>query len=110
MTPKPPLLAIAAPVRGEATYLLEWIAYYRVHGIKAFLLADNGGSDETSALLKQLEVAGIVLRFDPRDQRSFQMLFYGQAQAGSEAATAVWLHAKRGDLAASERFNIACKV
>jgi len=32
-------------VREEAGYLLEWIAYHRVLGVKIFLLADNGGSD-----------------------------------------------------------------
>jgi hypothetical protein len=50
-----PILAIAAPVRGEAPYLLEWIAYHRVLGIKAFLLGDNTGDDDpTSALLQAL--------------------------------------------------------
>jgi hypothetical protein len=63
---KPPVLAIAAPVRGEAPYLLEWIAYHRVLGIRAFLLADNGGDDDkaTSKLLQVLHDRQIIFRFD----------------------------------------------
>jgi hypothetical protein len=72
------VLAIAAPVRCEARYLLEWIAYHRMLGIEIFLLADNGGWDHTSKLLQDLSAAGIVLRFDWRDQWGFQMAFYGQ--------------------------------
>jgi hypothetical protein len=37
------VLAIAAPVRCEAPYLIEWIAYHRALGIKLLLLGDNGG-------------------------------------------------------------------
>jgi hypothetical protein len=80
---KLPLLAIAAPVREEARYLLEWIAYHRALGINTFLLADNGGSDGTSQLLKELDDASLILRFEWRDQRNFQMTFYRE---GLEAA------------------------
>ena len=77
---KPPILAIAAPVRGEAPYLLEWIAYHRALGIKAFLLADNAGDDEeTSKLLQTLHERRIIFRFDWRDQTRFQLKFYRQA-------------------------------
>ena len=76
---RPPVLAVAAPVRAEAAYLLEWIAYHRVLGVERFLLADNGGSDGTSALLAKLEGAGLILRFDWREQRNFQLAFYRQA-------------------------------
>lgn len=79
MTSTRPTLAIAAPVREEARYLLEWIAYHRVLGVNTFLLADNGGSDDTSQLLKELEDAGVILRFDWHDQRNFQLAFYRQA-------------------------------
>lgn len=78
-TSRLPVLAITAPVRGEATYLLEWIAYHRVLGVQRFLLADNGGSDGTSVLLAKLERAGLILRFDWRDRRDFQLVFYRQA-------------------------------
>ena len=59
--------------------MLEWIAYHRVLGIETFLLADNGGSDGTSQLLKELEDTGLILRFDWHDQRNFQLAFYHQA-------------------------------
>src|SRR5262249_26730305 len=75
-----PVLAIVAPVRGEAAYLLEWIAYHRVLGIDSFLLADNGdGSDNTSELLERLEGHNVVKRFDCRNRNDFQLLFYSQA-------------------------------
>ena len=81
---KPPVLAIAAPVRGEAPYLLEWIAYHRVLGIKAFLLADNAGDDEpTSTLLQALHQRQIIFRFDWRDRTRFQLDFYTQALAAA---------------------------
>jgi hypothetical protein len=81
---KPPILAIAAPVRGEAPYLLEWIAYHRVLGIKAFLLGDNAGDDEaTSKLLQALHDHKIIFRFDWRGQTRFQLEFYKQALAAA---------------------------
>ena len=79
MTSTRPTLAIAAPVREEARYLLEWIAYHRVLGVNTFLLGDNGGSDDTSQLLRELEDAGVILRFDWHDQGNFQLAFYHQA-------------------------------
>ena len=51
-----PTCAIVAPVRGEAPYLLEWIAYHRVRGVQRFILADNGGDDGTSELLERLDL------------------------------------------------------
>ncbi len=76
---KPPVLAIAAPVRGEAPYLLEWIAYHRVLGIRAFLLGDNTGDDDpTSALLQALHQRHIAFRFDWRGRTHFQMDFNRQ--------------------------------
>jgi hypothetical protein len=74
-----PVLAIAAPVRGEAAYLLEWIAYHRALGIHAFLLGDNGGDDGTSALLEELARRRIVVRLDWRGRRYFQNAFQKQA-------------------------------
>jgi Glycosyl transferase family 2 len=73
------VLAIAAPVRSEARYLLEWIAYHRALGINMFLLADNGGDDNTSELLIALDRCGLAKRFDWRDQIGFQLRFYSQA-------------------------------
>jgi len=74
-----PVVAIAAPVRGEAPYLLEWIAYHRALGIEAFLLADNGGDDGTSELLQKLERHKLVGRIDWTGQKYFQLAFMRQA-------------------------------
>jgi hypothetical protein len=74
-----PVLAIVAPVREEARYLIEWLAYHRVLGISTFLLADNGGNDTTSALLQELDRHRLVKRFDWRGQSKFQLEFYYQA-------------------------------
>jgi Glycosyl transferase family 2 len=76
---KPPILAIAAPVRGEAPYLLEWVAYHRVLGVKAFLLGDNTEADDpTGALLQALHRHHIVFRFDWRGRVHFQKEFNQQ--------------------------------
>jgi Glycosyl transferase family 2 len=81
---KSPVLVVAAPVRGEAPYLLEWIAYHRVLGIRAFLLGDNAGDDEaTSKLLQALHDQKIIFRFDWRGQTRFQLEFYKQALAAA---------------------------
>jgi hypothetical protein len=73
------LVAIAVTVRCEAPFLLEWIAYHRTLGIEAFLLADNGGDDGTSALLQDLHSKRIVFRLDWIGQKYFQLAFYRQA-------------------------------
>ena len=81
---KPPILAIAAPVRGEAPYLLEWIAYHRVLGVKLFLLGDNAESDDpTSALLQALHQRKIIFCLDWRNRTHFQIEFNAQALAAA---------------------------
>jgi hypothetical protein len=74
-----PILAIAAPARAEAPYLLEWIAYHRVLGIQMFLIADNGGDDGTSDLLRRLDHHRVIVRIDWSGQRYFQIAFLRQA-------------------------------
>lgn len=74
-----PILAIAAPVRAEAPYLLEWIAYHRALGIQAFLLADNGGDDGTSELMHALARQRIIVRLDWIGQKYFHLAFLRQA-------------------------------
>jgi hypothetical protein len=58
--PPRPRLALAAIVRNEGPYLLEWIAHHRALGIGRFLIADNDSTDETTAVLAALARAGIV--------------------------------------------------
>lgn len=76
-----PSLVIAAPVKSEAPYLMEWIAYHRALGIHQFLLGDNGGDDGTSELLRDLDRRRIVKRLDWVGRRYFQLAFYQQALA-----------------------------
>jgi hypothetical protein len=73
------ILAIAAPVRAEAPYLIEWIAYHRALGVQMFLLGDNGGDDGTSELLHELARHGIVIRLDWSGRRYFHLAFVRQA-------------------------------
>jgi hypothetical protein len=56
--------AIVAIVKNEAPYLLEWVAFHRVVGIRSFLIANNGGDDGTSELLERMARAGYVFHFD----------------------------------------------
>ena len=79
MTAMKPVVIIAAAVRGEAPYLLEWIAYHRALGIEAFLLADNGGDDGTSELLQELERRQVIGRIDWTGKKYFQLAFLQQA-------------------------------
>ncbi len=81
-----PKLAIIATARDEGPYLLEWIAYHRVLGIRAFLIADNGGEDNTSELLQDLHERGIIYRFDWRGRQFMQMPYYHQAFAAAKMA------------------------
>lgn len=55
-------IAIAAILKNEAPYLLEWIAYHRVMGIEQFFIADNVSDDGTSELLTALDKAGVIRR------------------------------------------------
>jgi hypothetical protein len=83
MTDILPRIGIACPVRGEARYLLEWIAYHRALGVRAFLIADNGGPDNTSKVLQDLHARHFIFRFDWRDKTAIQMPFYYQALAAA---------------------------
>lgn len=57
-------IAIAAIVKNEAPYLLEWIAYHRVVGVSHFLIANNDSTDETPVLLQRLQSLGLVTTID----------------------------------------------
>jgi hypothetical protein len=70
-----PRVGIVAPVRQEARYLLEWIAYHRALGIESFLLGDNGGDDGTSELLQALHRLGVIQRLDWLGEINFQLRF-----------------------------------
>jgi len=71
-----PRVGLVAPVKQEARYLIEWIAYHRVMGVDKFILGDNGGTDGTSELLQCLKNANIVEVSDWRKATHFQLEFY----------------------------------
>ena len=58
------LVGIAAIVKNEGPYLLEWIAHHRAIGIERFFIADNGSDDGGRELLVELGKIGIVETFD----------------------------------------------
>lgn len=51
---------IISPMKDEAPYLLEWLAYYRAIGVTDFLIYSNDCSDGTDLLLDRLQFNGIV--------------------------------------------------
>jgi len=78
-TKRLPRIGIVAPVKQEAKYLVEWIAYHRVMGVDEFLLGDNGGTDGTTELLQRLKDANIIDVLDWREAVHFQLAFYADA-------------------------------
>ncbi len=63
-------VAVAAILKNEAPYLLEWIGHHRAIGVQEFFLADNMSSDGTTELLLDLQDRGWVRRVpfpDPQD-------------------------------------------
>lgn len=53
-------IAIAAIVKDEADYLLEWMAYHWVVGIRHFCIASNDSTDATNTILIALAKMGLV--------------------------------------------------
>ncbi len=62
-------VAIGAVMKQEAPYILEWVAYHKALGFE-LIIADNGGTDDTTRILTALDAAGIITRIDFR--------FYGK--------------------------------
>jgi hypothetical protein len=53
-------IAVCLIARNEASYLLEWIAYYRALGFDKIIIYDNESRDLTATILGRLAQAGIV--------------------------------------------------
>lgn len=68
-------VAIGAVMKDEAPYILEWVAFHAALGFE-IIIADNGGADDTSALLSALDRAGIITRLDLRNLRRVQLKAY----------------------------------
>ncbi len=59
-----PHTALAAAMRNEGPYLLEWIAYHRVIGFEHVIITTNACTDGSDTLLAALGARGIVTHFD----------------------------------------------
>ncbi|MBV8977782.1 MAG: glycosyltransferase family 2 protein [Alphaproteobacteria bacterium] len=54
--------------KNEGRFLLEWIAYHRLIGVRDFLIYTNDCDDESPALLERLEELGLVAhRINPTE-------------------------------------------
>lgn len=85
-------LAIGAIFRDEYDYLVEWFAWHIVAGFKKFLIADNGSTDGTVALLEALSDIGVVsLIYQPVLDKQSQGVAYQRIteNAMSESVEAV---------------------
>lgn len=58
------MIAVGAIFKNEFPYILEWIAYHQVLGIKDFYIADNISNDGSSELLRELHKKGIITRIE----------------------------------------------
>lgn len=55
-------VAIAAVMKNEGPYILEWLAWHRMIGVERFIIADNESNDGMSEILSALDAQGIVTR------------------------------------------------
>ena len=46
--------------KNEARYLVEWLAYHRIVGFDEIVIYENNSTDESAAMLKKLDQAGMV--------------------------------------------------
>ncbi|MBA8783668.1 MULTISPECIES: glycosyltransferase family 2 protein [Aeromonas] len=58
------MISIAAIFKNEKPFIIEWLAYHMVLGIKDFYIADNISSDGGSELLYFLDKAKLIKRVD----------------------------------------------
>lgn len=53
-------IGIAAIMKNEVPYLIEWVAFHRVVGIDRFFIADNDSTDGMTDVLSALDKLGLV--------------------------------------------------
>ncbi len=58
------MISIAAIFKNEKPFIIEWLAYHMVLGIKDFYIADNISSDGSSELLYHLDKVGFISRIE----------------------------------------------
>lgn len=62
-------IAIGAIMKQEAPYIMEWVAYHKALGFE-IIIADHGGTDDTSKILTALHNANIITRIDFRFKKT----------------------------------------
>ena len=97
--PSRPKVAIAAILRNEAPYVVEWLAWYRLLGVKRFYIYDNVSEDGCSELLQRLEQAGYIQRiFWPRPKTGEAVQIHAYRHAlETYGADLDWLGVLDGD-------------
>ncbi len=69
-----------AAARNEGVYLVEWLAYHRLLGIKDFFIYSNDNEDGSDALLAALADAGVITWINNKVQRgAAQFKAFGHA-------------------------------
>ncbi|QHO73912.1 hypothetical protein ACH79_15955 [Bradyrhizobium sp. CCBAU 051011] len=53
-------LALVAIMKNEGTYLLEWIAHYRLIGVRNIIIYDNDTADPGREMLEKLAASGLI--------------------------------------------------
>lgn len=73
-----PRVAIAAILKNEGPYILEWVAFHRMIGVTRFFIADNDSTDGSTQLLAALHAAGLVthIPFPQVPNRASQLAAY----------------------------------
>jgi SAM-dependent methyltransferase len=77
--PRPTKFGLTAIVRGEAPYLLQWIAHHRVLGFEQITIYDNRSNDGTSRILAPLAHAGLINAVYWKDREDRQRRAYNNA-------------------------------
>lgn len=78
-SPRPARFGVAAIVRNEAPYLLQWIAHYRVLGFEQITIYDNQSNDGTPRILAPLARAGVINAVYWKDREDRQRRAYNNA-------------------------------
>lgn len=79
-------------VKNEGPFLLEWIAFNRVIGVRDFLFYSNDCSDGTDHLLDRLQDHGIVTHLpNPASNRNYQMQALKDARRHAVVQKADWV-------------------
>lgn len=70
-------ITIGAIFKDEFDYVIEWLAWHRMAGFEKFVIADNGSTDRTLALLEALKDVGLIdVIYQPSVKAGAQVIAY----------------------------------